>query len=774
MFKKFLAILNDLVTQVEQQTHFKLKAFSEANLKVVYEQLDYLASDTAKFLEIHRHATQTFAQCKPLQNQEGKADTQESETQKTQFFALSKEVLQFLQVKNAREWYEKYCALFTTQSTWWDERLSQLPLQTSSHALDTINQLRQLWQQQGHYAVFSTPDLIGAYWRNVSVIETWLKSAQQEFLHQYRHQQKQLPYKLVRQYQTQFHQLTTALQAEKATMRASMIVRLAVGIKRGDLRFDDAVVSTVQALEKLGALDSTPLPKGIRRHITPSILRYIQQIIAIDGTAAEKAQLATLLYSQFVKQKSKTSTQKITSAQTAISLVARKNHFGITFAVPETVSHLVAAQPPFYTKLPKSLQFLFRGAKAAYEFFQHEDCQYLLIAQNHFAHHTLEPNLNIRTLRHSSSWDYFNDLTHLVASETKRLNTKQASLSRIWHPDVHRLLQGYKTALTTFSHRLYNQQLQVFDWLLTDLEVQIKTRVSHVLSEAEQLGIEAVKDQLVQYQKAGGIAVSNVWRSLLARYQHLIKLAATAKSQVTDADLAQTTQVIQKIKHGKKLGSREQMLLTEVERSSLNSYSNAFSSCATVATQPTYAQTTFALNYRVAQQDVDTLLKTTLMQSALTLSSPELVEHLQALKQHFETLVIVQPTLIHSTDIQTALYRYFYTLLETIQNLPGRSAFTKLEGHAQFILQTLLQLPLDETLHHEVLQLQQSIESFKALDWHLFQQLVITPRLKALSAVLNTATVISEISEVPEVSNEPLATSTAMNIPISTAPLYVF
>lgn len=718
MFKKFLEILNGLVTQVEHHATFRLKAFAAHKLKVVYEQLDYLNSDTAKFSEIHQQTLQKFEQCQQLQ----KDEIQKSQTKQAPFFALAKEVIQSLQVKNARQWYEKHCALFTEKATRWDELLAQLPLQTSADTLNAIEQLRTLWQQQGRYAAFSTPDLIGAYWHNVGVIDTWLKSAQQEFAQK----QKSLPKKLARQYQSQLQHLAATFQTEKADMRASMLTRLSVGIKCGDLRFDDLVIATVQELNQHGALTSTQLPKGVRRHMTPSTVRYIQQIMAIEGTSAEKAQLATLLYyqpSRLIENYSGS------SGSSASALVVRKNQLGITFAVPETVSHLVAAKPPFYTKLPKGLQFLFRGERAAYEFFQHEDCQYLLIAQNNFSYHNIEPDLSIRTLRHSASWDYLNQLMHLVASETKRLQAKQKALSRILYPDVQRLLRHYQTALTPFATRVFNQQLQIFDILLFDLEAQIKTRA---LSDAEQLGIEAVKEQLFHYQKILNIPESNEWQNLFARYQQLKELAA--KPQVTDAVFEQATQVTQKIKNGKKLGPHEQSLLAEVSTTVFDTVAKQ---------QDNYAKAGFALNYRITQQDIGELLKTALAQSALTLPSPALVEHLQTLKQLFETLAVVQPTLKNSADIQNALYGYFYRLLETLQNFSGRSAFTKLEGHLQFILKTILQLPIDETLRHEVLQLKTSIERFKSLDWDLFQQIAIMPRCKALSIVLK-----SEISRL--------------------------
>lgn len=767
MFKKFLEILHDLVTQLEQHPTFKLKAFAADKLKGVYDQLNYLNSGSAKFSEIRQQILQKFEQYQQLQ----KDETQKSESKQTPFFALSKEVIQSLQVKNARQWHEKQAALFTEKSTWWNERLAQLALHTSATAVDAIEQLRTLWQQQGCYAAFSTPDLIGAYWRNVGVIDAWLKSAQQEFAQK----QKTLPKKLARQYQIQFQHLATAFQAEKAAMRASMLTRLSVGIKCGDLRFDDVVVATVQELEQLGAIASTQLPKGVRRHMTPSIVRYIQQIMAIEGTSVEKAQLATLLYSQSIRSIEKNSAP---SGSTASSFVVRKNPFGMTFAVPAAVSHLVAAKPPFYTKLPKGLQFLFRGEKAAYEFFQHEDCQYLLIAQQHFVQHKVENNFNIRTLRHSASWDYLNQLMDLVESEIKRLQAKQKALSRILYPDVQRLLQHYQTALTPFATRVFNQQLQIFDLLLTDLAAQIKTRA---LSDAEQLGIEAVKEQLIHYQKIVGIPVSYEWQSLLARYQQLIELAA--KPRVTDAVFKQATQVTQKIKNGKKLGPHEQSLLAEVSTTVFD----------TVAKQEnTYAKAAFALDYRVVQQDVGSLLKTALVQSALTLPSPALVEHLQTLKQHFETLAVVQPTLINSADIQTALYGYFYRLLETLQNFSGRSAFTKLEGHLEFILKTILQLPIDETLRHEVLQLKKSIETFKSLDWDLFQHIAIAPRCKALSSVLkpeiSRLMLDSPLNSLPEINSgqtlkankhtmaffEPLSlsqTTKTTEIPVSTTRL---
>lgn len=744
MFKKFKEILG---ITLQYNINSKLNSFSKHSLEIIYEQLDYIKNESARFLEIHRQTLEKFQQSKNLEK---------DETQKEQFFALSREVIQSIQVSNTREWYEKNCLFLVENTKWWNECIAKLILSSKNEQqikeVKEIEKLQSFWQQQGHYAVFSTPDLIGVYWRNAGVIGQWLKSAQQEF----KAKRKQLSKKVANKYREQLNNLETAFQAEKTQIRAALLARLSIGIKRGDLYFDDLVISTVQQLEQVSAITPMRLPKGIRRHITPSILRYIQQIIGIDGTQEEKAQLANVLY-----------------AQPNASLSLRTNPFGITFAVPQAVANIVAVKPPFYTKLPKGLQFLFRGEKASYKFFQHKSCQYLLIAAQHLIKHEIEVGITAATLRHSTSWRYFNQLMHLLASELKRQQGYQANFSSILYSDVHQLLADYKTTLSTFAQTLFNKQLQIFDQLLTDLEVQIKTRS---LTEIELLEIEAVKTKLTDFQNTWGTQIPKEQRNLLARY--LLIKDTVFQPPIADEVFEQATQATQKIKKGQTVTKHEKAVLKTLEE-----VSSTVSTTVSIAND-TYAKATAVLHYRVTQENVKKLLKIELEKAALKLTSPELIEHLQTIKQQFESITLIEPAFISSAEMQTAIYRYVYNLLTTIQNLSGRSAFTKLEGHTQFILKTLLQLPIDDVLRQLIERCAKAIETFKALDWDLFCQLAITPNVNALSDVLNTDIVIvvpeaisnktiNQTSELSSVINEPVNELIKENMEL-VRPIYTF
>lgn len=675
MFEKFLIHLNALV---EQDAAVVLDAYATNKLKVVYDQIDFIKSDVAKFYEIHQQALRQIEQYDQLS---------QDKTQKERFFALTKEAIDTIRVKNALRWYANGCEFFTEKTSWWNECLAQLPKQASSSAavknainknetVAAIEALQAMWQQQGRYAVFSTPDLISVYWRNIGVIEQWLKTAQQEF----KSEKKYLAKNQRKTYQVHLKNLATILQQEKTTIRASLLTRLSVGIRRSDLRFDDVLVATAETLKQLGDTTSVPLSSmspamhHARRHMTSSILRYIQQIISIDGTQAEKAQLTQTLYAQ------------------SSHFILRTNPVGITFAIPKTVENIVAIKPPFYTKLPKVLQFLFRGEKAVYEFLQHPDCQYLLIAQQHFSQLQFEAELCVGNLRHSNSWNYCQELMRLLANEGKRQQVKQADFSPIFYPDVQRLLQGYKDTLARFTHLLFNKQLEAFDLLLTNLETQIQTRV---LTNKEQLNVEDVRGQLSEFQKTWCIPVTDEWSALWARCQKVI----------------------------------------------VESDHTVF---ATVSTSGnTYAKATMVLNERIAKNDLLSSFKKELTKTGLELTAPELVHYFQNIQQQLKKIATEQPAFVKSTEIQTVFYRYVYNLLDTLQNLPGRHAFTPLEGHVAFILKTLGQLPIDETLRHEVTQLQAEIKNFKAFDWDLFLQIAITPRLRVLLSILTTDVSIS-------------------------------
>lgn len=586
---------------------------------------------------LNNTATKNYELDQQAANQaEQLAKLSDGQVHRTQFFGLTKELLQAVQLKNARPWRTAKQEELAKPASWWG-----YAAQAVNH-LDKLETLEKNWQLHGRYADFSTPDLIGVYWRHVGEISQWLKNVKSALQPD---EQKAL---------------RKELQHEKRAIRAGLLARVAAGIQTGDLRFDDVLVATTQNLMQLDAMSVKKLPKGTHRQMTPSTLRYIQQIIGVDGSKTEKAQLAALLYPPI---------------RTNTSVVIRKNHFGITFAIPAAAKQLIAEEPPFYTKLPrwKWLQTLFRGEKALYQFFQHPDCQYLLVAQQHLAKQVLEKDLTATQLRHSPAWNYYQDLMQLLGREEKRRSEKLRTFSGFLQEDMQAVLKHYQASLSVFAKQLFHKQLEVFEKLVQVAELQTQTRI---LNDAETFELEDVMQQLTTLRQQWKIAASVQWQTLNNRYQNLLQ---------------------------------------------------AFSSIARQA-KPTYEQTNTVLQQRLIYAQSETVLTAELAKSPLTMTAPVLVEHIQVLKQQMHTVTYI------SDELQTNLYRYIQNLVAAIQNLPGRSAFTKLEGHVQLILKTYLEWPLDRVLREQITSLQNDIQQYRTFDWHLFQKLAITPRSYAFEA----------------------------------------
>ncbi len=256
---------------------------------------------------------------------------------------------------------------FFNDPLWWSEcfeKVKSLPLEQQENAKIVLNRLQQTWLLQGHYAHYSTLDLLQVYQSVMPVFSEWLSYAKMEF----KKQQANLSSDLLSAYQDYLTWFEQALLAEKTTLRTCLQGRLAVGLRAGNGSWDNVMNAMVGELQAIAVLpQQARLTKALAYgHLTPEAFVTIRQIIETDGNDEEKTAFYGLAYH---RQFEFTDDKKLKSDDKK-----RKSHYrfdeeGRSYFIPPELSKAIPLKPPFYRRLPSFLHTIVLGRHRIVDFF---------------------------------------------------------------------------------------------------------------------------------------------------------------------------------------------------------------------------------------------------------------------------------------------------------------------------------------------------------------------------------------------------------------------
>ena len=627
-------------------------------------------------------------------------------------------------------WQKKQIALFNNPA-WWEKRLAaanQLEQPARNKAIQTIPFLRQLWEQQNHYALYSTLDLIHVYETVFPLFSEWLIYAQTEL----QHKKQQLSQPLLRQYEAYLSHVKATIEAEKRQVRLAFKARLVAGVTQQNVQFEE-VISLMQA--ELYALDVLPMEnrspnEDYSGYLTPPVWLKMQHLIEQEGSEAEKVDWYSLSYN---------------AHRNPTDLLFyehyRSTHQGHTYRIPSEFAFSLPLNPPFYLILPHFLHWFFITDRFYYTFFQHPTCQYVLAIEQSFEQWKCPAKVSLATLEKNQAWQGLQNLWEHLAAEKTRIENIQKNVFIFARREIVSLLEKYHKHLEAFANEIVLKQIALMNEAmkpfhqknLTDNEKHRLEQLLQVLQSTEKTWPRTanVKIELTQ---------------LILHCHHLLN-----RPVVTTETLEAATIAIDALNKGEKLTS-DALDAIKTTQNSL-----ALSECVTEANR--YTQARFTIKTSLAKEKIPDLLKAELLENPLQKDQETVTLHLQKLKTYHPWILRETPPLMDPVILNDQLCYYTYIFLQSVYELPSKQTFLAKNAVLKQVIGTLQYLTETtfSALHCTLTPLMKINinQPVYTDDWQLFRQCELLPPLNTLKKYLTDRGLEQHLHHALTTTNQP-------------------
>lgn len=608
-------------------------------------------------------------------------------------------------------WQKKRIALFNNPA-WWEKRLlaaKRLEQPERDKAHQTIPFLRKLWEQQNHYAFYSTLDLINVYETIFPLFDEWLLYAKTEL----KKKSPRLLKEVFNQYEQYLKNVEKSIAHEKQQVRMALKVRLVAGLAQQNFQCDevmDWMQAELQAVGVLPVKKSSP-NQDTSGYITPPVSWKMQQIVEQEGGESEKGDWYSLSYNAH-----RNPTHLLFYEHYRLA------HQGHTYRIPAELTEYIPIALPFYLQLPRFLHWLFITERFYYTFFQHPTCQYLLGMEQSFEQWKCPPGISLATLEKNPSWQGLQNLWSHLDAEKTRIEQIQKRLFIFVRRDIGPLLESYHQHLETFANEIVMRQMALINEALKPFDQ--KSLTDHEKQQLEQF-LQQVQQTETRWKRTGHVKLAS--SHLILHCHHLLN-----RPVVTTEKLAVATRAVEALNQEKPV-TAEAFDAIKTTQNSL-----ALSECVTEADSYTKAQ--FTMEMHLAKEKVPDLLTVKLLENPLNQDQDALTRHLQALKTYHPWVLREKPPLIDPVVLNDQLSHYAYRFLQSIHELPSQATFLEKNSVIKQVIGTLQYLT--ETTFpalHRTLTSVAKMNIHQPLyvdDWELFRQCELLPPLNTLRKYL--------------------------------------
>lgn len=399
---------------------------------------------------------------------------------------LHQEILHWGRLTNAayQKWQQQQIDCLN-DPLWWSHGFSKIksfPLEKQAKAESRLKKLQQTWFLQGHYAHYSTLDLVHVYQSVMPLFAEWLYYAKSEF-------EKQRPYlapHLSHAYQRYLDWFDEALQTEKQRLRTCLQGRLVIGLNAGNGHWDNLLGAIHAELQAIEVLPQQPkLTQALAHgHLTPEAFVSIRKIIETDGNDAEKTAFYALAYHRDFE-----------STKPDVWPPYRFDAKGNSYFIPPELNTAIPLKPRFYHWLLNFLPSFFCDEQVYTTFFQHPVCQFLLAQEIAFLPQPVELSaVTLNNFLQHPAWQE-NALCLKYCME-EHLRTEQwlcvSPFIRFLFPDAIRLLQRYQSSLAQRAEKWFMKQCRLLKQVIAAqenlcMEPQVQTLLNKTLDDLEIL-----------------------------------------------------------------------------------------------------------------------------------------------------------------------------------------------------------------------------------------------------------------------------------------------
>jgi hypothetical protein len=647
-------------------------------------------------------------------------------------------------------WQKQQVAFFNNLK-WWEVHLqvaTTLEQPAREKALQTIPILRQLWEQQSHYALYSTWDLINVYEAIFPLFREWLSYAKIE-LKQKGHY---LPERILRNYQQYLTNVEKSLAYEEQQIRTALKARLVAGLIQQNAQFDEVISVIQHDLQSLGILakpERSPYQET-SGYMTPRVFLKMQQIIERDATKDEKTDWYSLAYN----------THRDLSNKAVFNNHYRATHQGHTYRIPSELATHIPEELPSYLYLPWFLHWFFITDQLIYTFLQNATCQYLLAIEQSLMVWVCPQKISLLDLEKHTAWQGLQHLWAYLESEKERTQITQKNLFIFSRSEVTPLLDGYQTHLHQLANDLLSKQIAM-------LSCAIEPFNQKILMEEEKKQLEVVLQDLRDTEKSWKRTsdLSGQLSILILHCHHLLN-----RPVVTTKTLETATAAIDQLSRGEKVTSE-----------ALNAIKTTQDSLALgqdVSEADSYKETRFSIETYLVKEKIPNLLKTELLEKPLHQDQKTLTLHLQKLTTYHTWVLREKPSLMDPAVLNDQICYYTSAFLQSIQDLSSKEAFLAKITLIQQVVRTIQHLtettfsPLHDALV-SVAKMDITQPLYRS-GWKFFCQIELEPPLNTLKEYLMKRGLAPNVSRevniaTPENSHtfkkvfKPMPTSTKTN-----------
>jgi hypothetical protein len=645
---------------------------------------------------------------------------------------------------------------FFDDPLWWSgcfEKVKSLPLTQQANAQAVLERLQQTWMLESRYAHYSTLDLLHVYQSLMPVFSEWLGYAKTELE---KHRAKVSP-DLLNAYQHYLTWFEEALLAEKATLRACLQGRLALGLRAGNGSWDNVINALYVELQTLDILpQQRKLAKALGYgHLTPEAFVDIRAIIEGDGSQAEKKAFYALDYHRSFE-----------STDNRMYPHYRFDEHGHSYFIPPRLSAEIPLTPPFYAQLPAFLHPLFWGEMVAFAFFQHPHCQFLLAQEAAFLNTPL-PLTNIihDHLLHHPTWQQSAMCLSYLARECQRVEKwlKYKPVIAFLFPSAINLLQTYQQLLEDNAHCWMMKQVTMLKQVMTVKENQLleaseKATLRKALAQLESLQqawhfsgdvlselnnltlschrlCHPGKDEI---KSSPDLSVRHQFHQFIAQAVHVFEITQTT-SAIDLSALKDQLCVDPALYDSMAL---RLWLVDSIKAGTLPSELNV--RLQAILDQPQFCETTLDRAENRALGELKKRLPEMLTpvakdplavldENPWNYHAQPLVVHCQAMKD--ATVALTDPSIILW---QEKFSKYALRFLKELQNLPNWEAFVAHRAQTTQILDLLMEISATHftALHCTLTHLSVAEKKLTSDHWELFKEIYLTVPIQSLTACL--------------------------------------
>jgi len=608
-------------------------------------------------------------------------------------------------------WQKKQIAFFNNPA-WWEKRLIaakrlEKPEQDKAH--QTIPFLRKLWEQQNHYAFYSTLDLINVYETIFPLFDEWLIYAKTEL----KKKSPRLLKEVFNQYEQYLKNVEKSIAHEKQQVRMALKARLVAGVAQQNFQCDEVVDWMQAELQAVGVLPvkkSSP-NQDTSGYITASVWWKMQQIIEQEGDESEKGEWYSLSYNTH-----RNPTHLVFHERYRLA------HQGHTYRIPAELTEDIPIVPPFYLQLPRFLHWFFITDRFYYTFFQNATCQYLLAMEQSFEQWKCPLGISLATLEKNPSWQGLQNLWSHLDAERTRIEQIQKRLFIFVRQDITLLLESYHRHLEAFANEIVMRQMALINETLKPFDQ--KKLTEHEKQQLERF-LKAIEQTETRWKRT--VNVKMACSHLILHCHHLLN-----RPVVTTEKLEVATRAVEALNQEKTV-TVEALDAIKTTQNSL-----ALSECVTEADSYTKAQ--FTLETHLANEKVPDLLTVELLKNPLNKDQDALTRHLQALKTYHAWVLREKPPLMDPVILNDHLCHYAYRFLQSIHELPSQTAFLEKNSMIKQVVGTLQYLT--ETTFPALYRTLTTVTKMNIHqplyvdDWKLFRQCELLPPLNTLKEYL--------------------------------------